>query len=114
MLECDYEIKQHDVKYLERQGFHYSQRFSGENETVYIKRFPVKKYNDRITFDGRFLVVSETGEVRIDVIDNSDGSLYGPWYYENNKLHKPLTDQFRIIIEKEMRKVGIVHAKNKD
>lgn len=114
MLNADYKIKRHDIKFLESNEFHYSSRFSGEDETVYIKQFPMYKYNDRTRFDGRFLVLVDTGEVRVDVIDNSDGSLYGPWYYENNQLHKPLTDKLRKIIEEEMKKVGITYGKDKD
>lgn len=115
MLNTDYKIKQHDKNFLEKNGFWLNHKFSCQEETIYTKRFPIRKYNDRITFDGRFMVILETGEVRIDVIDNSDGSLYGPWYYEDNQLHKPLTDQFVKAIEKEMRKVGITHArKNKN
>ena len=108
-------MKKHDVKTLEKLRFRYNERFSGNGESVYIHTFPVYRYLDRMIFYGRMMVIMESGDVRIDIIDASDGSMYGPWYYEENDAHLPLTTKLREEVEKEMRKVGITYArKNKN
>lgn len=115
LLRTFYNMKKHDVASLEKNKFRKDGRFSGEGETIYIHTFPVYRYLDRMIFYGRMLTVMETGETRIDIIDSSDGSMYAPWYYEENDIHQPLTTQIKYEVEKEMRKVGVTYArKNKN
>ena len=107
MRETDYKIKNHTVKYLENHGFRYSEKMSCSEETVYEYKFPAYKWNDKITIDGRLLVIQETGDVRVDVLDHSDMSYYAPWYYDNSGVHDKLIDKIRENVNEVLKRFEV-------
>lgn len=112
MHDVFYKMERCDKKFLESHGFRLLERMSSEGETVYIYRFPVHKWNDRITIDGRILVIEETGDVRIDVLDRSDGSYYAPWYNPESKCHEKLLDDINMGIKRILKYLKIKEKTN--
>lgn len=90
-------------------GFRYSKIHSEENYTVYKHTFPVYKHNNRTTLYGEILVSIESGEIVINVYDNT-GTPYAPFYHieygKYDELQKVMSDNILAKMENISKETG--------
>ena len=73
---------------------------------IYTHRFPVVKHNDRTSLEGKITILSDTGEVLIDVL-NLNGTFYSPFYNNIYGDFAPILSKIHERINQELNRLGI-------
>lgn len=101
----EYKIKDTSYGYLKNHGFYFRESLSYQDFTVFVHRFPVYKWGISCTLEGEFMVVQETGEVRVNVFDAGSRDRYASWYVDDGT--NDIVPEIDKKIEAEMSKCGI-------
>lgn len=88
-------------------GFRYKRSMSERGESVYEYVFPVYRYHTAIVLECRLLVISETGELTIDIFDSGSHGMYAPWYYDESGIHSKIIEVINNNIKKELHRMKI-------
>lgn len=107
-----YKIKSYSKEDLKSLGFYYNKEKNTDENTYayYSYRFPVLKYNDRITMDAEITIDADTGDIEFDVFDLK-GNHYLPFY---NCEYGNFNDILAIInknIMKKLKELGFIKLK---
>lgn len=102
-----------NTEWMNRCRFHYSEKFSSREESIYQKRLPVWRQGDNITLEGRILVTLETGEVRVDVYDVGFRGKYAP-YYLRPSYYNDILSKIDERIDEELNKCCITKEETED
>lgn len=105
-----YLLKDTSRKNLEANDFHFKRSMSDADETIYEHIIPVYRYHASVLLEARFLLIHETGEVRVDVFDSATKGVYAPWYREDS-IHSKINQIIDMNITKEMNKLGMIELK---
>lgn len=95
--------------WLNDNEFVYSRAFSDEDDKVYIRRFPVYKWDTITTLVAEMRLHTIDNIVTIDVYDGRGFTrgIYAPFYYEADYCHGDLVYEITQNIDKECQKLGM-------
>ena len=103
-----YIISDNSPQYLFELGFH--RVFDYDEQYVY--NFPVLKYKKMTTLRGKITVYTDSKEVKIDVFDINNHSIYAPFYNSEYRNREVIMEKINKNILSEFTKLGI-KKKNK-
>ena len=106
-----YIMKDTNPRKLDENMFRFRQSMSDAEETVYEHVFPVYRYHAAVTLEARFMLIKETGEIKIDVFDSGTKGIYGPWYNDESGIHEKIIGIINSNIAKEMKRLNIFEEK---
>ena len=97
-------------KFIKDHDFKYSRGWSEDGDSAYLIFVPVHRYHNLATLELR-IVVFESGQTRIDVLDCSSKGVYSPWYRGESYEKYPILKEVDANINKIMTSMGF---KNKE
>lgn len=92
-------------KFLKEHNFKYSRGWSEDGDNAYLLFVPVHRYHNLATLELR-IVVYESGETRLDVIDCASRGVYSPWYRGESYERYPILKEIDVNIDKIMTSLG--------
>ena len=98
-----YIISDNTPQHLLDIGFH--RVFDYDEQYVY--NFPVLKYKKITTLRGKITVYTDSKEIKIDVFDISNHSIYAPFYNSEYKNREVIMEKINKNILSEFKKLGI-------
>ena len=98
-----YIISDNTPQHLLDIGFH--RVFDYDEQYVY--NFPVLKYKKITTLRGKITVYTDSKEIKIDVFDISNHSIYAPFYNSEYKNREVIMENINKNILSEFKKLGI-------
>lgn len=96
-----------DIDHLKELGFKYLPLRSSDNERIYIYVFPVYKYRRKTLIECNLFVNTTTQEINISVY-NYNGTIYAPFYNEQNYNNNTVLETVNKKIQSEFRKLKII------
>ena len=103
-----YIISDNTPQHLLDIGFH--RTFDYDEQYVY--NFPVLKYKKITTLRGKITVYTDSKEVKIDVFDINNHSIYAPFYNSEYKNREVIMEKINKNILSEFTKLGIKKKTN--
>lgn len=83
----------------------------GADETTYLYRFPVHKYNGKTILECELSIDAHNNEVTIDVYNVSNRNPYTAFYSDEIGSYEPMLKKINKIINSELKKLGVVKCK---
>lgn len=110
MGQLKYKATVYSQDWLKNNNFIYSRGFSEPDDAVYVHRFPVYKWGLVATLEGEMRLHTKDQYVTVDVYDVAGltKSVYAPFYYQPDSIHKGFVDEITENIEKECRRLSFV------
>ena len=93
-----------------KRGYHYSNKCSSVDSSIYQKFITVWKHGEHITLEARLLLNLDTGEVEIDVFDASSHGRYAPYYLRQSYYDK-MMGMIDAKIDEELKRDRIAKEK---
>ena len=103
-----YIISDNSPQYLFDLGFH--RVFDHDEQYVY--NFPVLKYKKITTLSGKITVYTDSKEIKIDVFDINNHSIYAPFYNSEYRNREVIMEKINKNILLEFTKLGIKKKTN--
>lgn len=86
----------------------------GADESTYLYRFPVHKYNGKTILECELSMDTHNNEVTIDVYNISNRSPYTAFYSGEIGSYEPILEKINKRIQLELKKLGVKKIKEEE